>query len=166
MAKSKKKSKPAARTPATKSAKKTASKPASRRAAPKRLDASARASMLKPGDSLNELIHDVLVAWALVKKKVRVADVSPASLTSLGKKAAKAVQRENDLAAKQAAKLAPLSDARMIANDAAYRAALKVKRIAHAVAATDPDVADAFASVTGRFRTGGGAEPAAPTPPA
>lgn len=130
------------------------SKPRAKKSAP-RLDAAARASMLKPGDSLNELIDDVLNAWALVRKKVRVADVSPAHLATLGKKATRATEKESALAAKQAAKLAPLTDARIIANDAAYRAALKVKRIADAVAETDQDVADAFASVSERFRNQG-----------
>jgi hypothetical protein len=51
----------------------------------------------------------------------------------------------------QEAKLAPLS-ARIVANDAVYRAALKVKRIADAVGAADTDVTEAFAGVNERFR--------------
>lgn len=116
---------------------------------------------------MNELIADTLTAWSLVKRKVRVPDVSAATLSALARKADKAAQREAELAAKQAAKLAPLSDARMLAADAAYRAALKVKRIADAVAATDQAVADAFANVSDRFRTAGaasgGGSPSAPT---
>lgn len=152
MAKPKKKSKPAA---AKKSKPAATKKPARKKPSAPRLDAATRGALLKPGDSLNELVADTLTAWALVKRKVRVPDVSTASLGSLARKAEKAAKRESDLAAKQAAKLAPLSDARMLAADAAYRAALKVKRIADAVAATDQAVADAFASVSERFRTAG-----------
>jgi hypothetical protein len=142
-----------------------ATKKTVRRAAPKpRLDKATRASKLKPGDSLNELIGETLTAWAGVRKKVRVPDVTPAKLTSLGKKSDKARKRENDLAAKQAAKLAPLSDARIVADDAAYRAVLAVKRLADAIAKTDPAVAHAFAKVTDRFKTGGST--AAAQPPA
>ena len=126
--------------------------PARRKAAPARLTTEEKASKLKPGEDLNELIADVLTAWALVPRKVRVADVSRARLASLGKKAEKASKREADLAAKQAAKLAPLTDARILANDAAYRAALTVKRIADAVGEADASVAEAFAGVNERFR--------------
>ena len=165
MAKPKKKATKVVKKPRTK--KPAAKKAPARRAVPKaRLDTAARASMLRPGDSLNELIDETITAWGLVARKVRVPDVSLASLSSLGRKADKASKREADLAAKQAAKLAPLTDARIVTADAAYRAALKVKRIADAVGATDQDVADAFASITNRFKTGGGgaSEPTAPTP--
>ena len=161
MAKSKNKSK-------TNTKKTTKPTTARRKAAPPRLDAAARASMLKPGDSLNELIADVLTAWAQVRRKVRLPDVTPAKLASLDRKAVKASKRESDLAAKQAARLAPLTDARIASNDLAYRAALKVKRIADAIGTTDPAVAHAFATVTSRFRPGvktapAQTKPAAPT---
>lgn len=157
MAKAKKVSKSAAKKP-----KRAA--PRRARKAPVRLTAADRAAKLKPGDSLNELIDEVLTAWALVGRKVRVHDVTAARLRSLAKRAIKASQRENDLAAKQADRLAPLTDARMVAQDLAYRDALKVKRIADAIAQTDQAVADAFSAVRDRFRPP--SAPVQPSPPA
>jgi hypothetical protein len=141
------------------------SKPVRRKAAPVRLSASDKQSKLKPGDDLNELISEINTAWGLVARKVRVGDVSRAQLVSLGRKAEKVAARESELAAKQAARLAPLTDARIVANDLAYRAALKVKRIADAVGEADAAVADAFASVNERFRRIGAPRPADPTQP-
>ena len=122
------------------------------REAPVRLSYDEKLRKLKPGDDLNELVQEILTAWSQVKRKIRVADVTPAKLGSLLAKADRASRREAALAARQQAKLAPLADARIVANDAVYRAALKVKRIADAVGATDTDVSEAFARITERFR--------------
>lgn len=51
------------------------------------------------------------------------------------------------------------TDERIRTADAAYRAVLRVKRVADAVAAEDQAVADAFASVNARFRSRFGAKP-------
>jgi hypothetical protein len=149
-------------TPRKKGTAKKSPKKAAKRAAPIRLTQEEKLAKLKPGDDLNELVAEILTAWSRVKRQVRVADVSPAKLSSLLKKASRSSEREAALRAKQEAKLAPLSDARIVANDAVYRAALKVKRIADAVAAADTDVAEAFAAVNERFRR----MPAPKEPPA
>jgi hypothetical protein len=119
-----------------------------------RLTAEERQQKAKPGDDLNEFVDELLAAWAPVSKKVRVPDVSAAQLRSLLKKAQKAAAKESALRAAQAEKLAPLVDARLIANDAVYRAALAVKRVADAIAETQPAVAEAFAPVNARFKSG------------
>jgi hypothetical protein len=119
-----------------------------------RLTVDEKQQKAKPGDDLNEFVDEVLTAWAPVSTKVRVPDVSAARLRSLLKKAQKAGAKESALRAAQAEKLAPLVDARLIANDAVYRAALAVKRVADAVAETQPAVADAFAPVNERFKSG------------
>jgi hypothetical protein len=153
--KSTKKNAPKAKNTAPKKAAKAAAKrppKKPKKTAPPRLTLEAKQAMLKPGDDLNELVAEILTAWSRVARKVRVADVSSAKLASLLTKAMRASAREAALVAKQEAKLAPLSDARIIASDAVYRAALKVKRIADAVAASDADVAEAFAGVSERFR--------------
>lgn len=144
-----------------KTAKKAAKRKSARAKKPAaaRLSAAEKAQLLKPGEDLDEIIAETLQAWELVAKKVRVPGLSPAKLRSLLKKALRDVERENALYAKQAAKLAPLTDARMKSSDAAYRAGLKVKRIADAIGDTDPAVAEAFASVGERFRRGGRPEP-------
>ena len=146
------KSKKSAKRPATK--RKPAAKPRakSRKREPVRLTSDERLTRLKPGDSLNEFLDEVKTAWALVKNKVRLSDVTLASLDRLQRNAAKATKRENDELAKQQAKLAPLTDARIIANDAAYRTGLKIKRVADAVGQTDPAVAEAFATISDRFK--------------
>ena len=155
----KKKSSRAAKARASSEKKSRKTAPARKKTPPPRLTTEEKLSKLKPGDDLNELVAEVATAWSLVSRKVRVADVSIAKLRSLGKKAQKAQTREAELAAKQGAKLAPVSDARIIANDAAYRAALQVKRIADAVGTTNPSVAEAFAGVTERFRRMPAAKP-------
>jgi hypothetical protein len=133
---------------------KPAAKPAPRRAkaTPARLTSDDRARKLYRGDDQNELVGDLLTAWELVQSKVRVPGLTRARVRSLMKKANKATDKEAALAAKQAAKLAPLTDARIVANDEVYRAALAVKRVADAIAATDPSVGEAFEKVTARFR--------------
>lgn len=152
---------------AKKSAKKKATKPktakkkaarAKKPAAP-RLSAADKKQLLKPGEDLDEIITDTLQAWDLVARQVRVPGLSPAKLRSLLQKALRDVEREATLSAKQAARLAPLTDARMRSSDAAYRAALKVKKIADAIGDTDPGVAEAFATVSERFRRGSRTEP-------
>jgi len=149
MAKAKKKSKPAAKKQPTSAAKPRAR---AKKAAPVRLSGADRQAKLKPGDSLNEFLDDIQTAWSLVKNKVRVPGVTLASLARKQRVAAKKTKTESDLIAKQQAKLAPLTDARIIANDDGYRDGLKVKRIADAIAETDPEVAEAFATVNERFR--------------
>ena len=133
---------------------KSAAKPAPKRAkaTAARLTSDDRARKLYRGDDQNELVGEVLTAWELVATKVRVPGVTGARLRSLMKKANKATDKEAAIAAKQASKLAPLADARIVANDEVYRAALAVKRVADAIAATDPSVAEAFEKVTARFR--------------
>lgn len=155
--------KKSAKRPAKKS--KAAAKPRAkaRRAEPVRLTSADRLAKLKPGESLNEFLDDIQTAWVLVKNKVRVPGVTSASLGRKQRDAAKRTKRENDEIAKQAAKLAPLTDARIIANDDAYRDGLKVKRVADAIAETDPAVAEAFATVSDRFRNAPGAAPVEPT---
>ncbi len=146
MAKSKKKS-------AT-SAKKSSKKKSVARHATQvpRLSAAEKAGLLKPGEDLDEILADVASAWRRVARQVRVAGLTPAKIESLSRKALRAAQKEQALAAKQADRLAPLSDTRMRTADEAYRAALKIKRVADAMAETDPAVADAFAKVNERFR--------------
>lgn len=56
-----------------------------------------------------------------------------------------AAKRESELAAKQAAKLAPLTDRRVTEGDATMRMLLRASRIMRAVAEDDPAVARAFA---------------------
>ena len=73
-----------------------------------------------------------------MKRKVRVPDVTDGRSSGV---CAHSSQRESTLASKQADRLAPLTDARIIANDAAYRDALGVKRIADAIATTDQAIA-------------------------
>jgi len=133
--------------------KKTAKRTVARKKIAKaaRLTAAEKRMLLKPGEDLDEIVADTIAAWRMVPRKVRVANLSAARLESLLRRAEKASQKERELAAKQAAKLAPLTDARLRTVDEAYRMALKVKRIADAVAATDVDVADAFAAVNERF---------------
>jgi hypothetical protein len=156
MAKSKKKTKKKTQ---KKAAKKIAKKTV-RRSQPKpRLSAAEKQAALKPGENLDDLIAAVVTAWSGVTRKVRVEGVSTSKLTSLARKAERAAAKEAALIAKQEAKLAPLSDERIRTADAAYRAALRVKRIADAVAAEDQAVADAFETVNARFRSRSGTAP-------
>jgi hypothetical protein len=144
------------RSNAGKGAKKTARRPTAAR-----LSAEDKLRKVRPGDDLNEFVSDVMNAWGLVTRTVRVPEVSLPKLRSMLNKSTAARTKESAFEAKMAAKLAPLSDARLIADDAVYRAALTVKRVADALSETDTAVAEAFSKVTERFRQRAAPRPAA-----
>ena len=144
---------------AKKSTKKTAKKAATkaRASAPKRrkpvakrvLTPEERQKMLRPRDL--DVIDDVLLAWA-ASPGLKVKDVSVAKLRAMHARATTARERETTLAAKQAEQLRPVSDARLIAEDAVWRAVLEVKATAAFAARHDPALAERFAFLDELFK--------------
>lgn len=160
MAKAKKAAK-GAKKPATK-AKKGAT--AKKSAAPKRkkkaivaLTTEERRKLLKLRADSDDVGERAATQWA-VRKDVKVSELSPAKLRSLVDKARKAKQREDAVRAQMEAKVRPLQDARLLAEDAAYRAMLDLHAQVKTLGRKDPSVLEAFAFLAehvGSTREGG-----------
>jgi hypothetical protein len=104
-------------------------------------------ALLKPPSDYEETIGELCRVWRLNKRWVRSGDMTPNRLESLLKKSLKAWAKESDLAAKQAARMRPLRDARLRAESATWDAALNVWDIVKAVSDDHPEVATAFEKV-------------------
>lgn len=124
--------------------KKTTKKVARKKAAPTILDPDTRLRLLKPRESFDELIEQVLRVWS-EQKGFRVPNVTPARLRSALRKAEKTWAKEHAVRVKLEQKLRPLSDARMIAEDAAWRAVLDVHAAAKLYGRSRPEITEAFA---------------------
>lgn len=155
MAKAKKKAKKktakktAKKTSSAKAAKKT-SKTVARRARPGRpgprvLTTAERLALVGGREGWRDVVDDV--GRAMQARKLRVEGVSPAKLVSLAARAAKAKQREEELVEKQARALAPVADARRLADDAAWRAMLDVLATVRFKARKDPSLLDDFTAL-------------------
>src|SRR5436190_13860684 len=83
-----------------------------------------RASLLKPPADYDDALSSLLDALTTHRGDVRVPDLSAARLRTLARIAARAWEKEDTLRRATDAKLRTLEDARMHAEDAAWRAAL------------------------------------------
>ena len=127
-----------------------------------------RAGLVRPPADYDDAIDTMVGAWDAHRADVRVPGLSVAKLRSLGRAAQRAWTRENELRQKLEARLARLTDARMIAEDEAWRAALDVYDLAKSVGRRRPEIAEAFefmSRYTKRARREGGEEPS-PSPEA
>lgn len=149
MAKAKKKS---AKKATKKAAKKSqASKRPAKRKAIVRLSAEERQRLTKPGADLDELVIAFARALRAVARKVKIPGVTASRLESAMRRASKVRARLTVAEEKAEAKLAPLRDATLQAEDAAYRMLLRAKKIADAVGEGEPEVAEAFGTFTKTF---------------
>ncbi|AKF11546.1 hypothetical protein [Sandaracinus amylolyticus] len=131
--------------------KKTAKKSSSRArvvSAP-RLTDEQRASLLRPPADYDDALGTSASAWEANRAHLRVPGLSPAKLRALAGRAQRAWERENELRQKYEAKLGALVDARMLAEDEAWRAALDVYDLSKSVGRRLPEVAQAFEFMTG-----------------
>lgn len=115
-----------------------------KRQEPQLLSADERKSKIRAGADADELADAFNEGWSQVANRLRVPGVTPAGLSAQVRRMLAAAKRESDLATKQAAKLAPLTDRRIAEGDATMRMLLRASRIMRAVAADDPAVARAF----------------------
>ena len=142
--------------------KKSAPKPARRKtkAPTPSLDANERRKLLKMRDDSDDVAERAAAQWG-AHKDVRVKDLSPSKLLSLVAKAKKALQREQRLRAQLEAKIRPLQDARLIAEDAAYRALLDLHAQVKVLGRKDPGITEASAFLADHVA---GTRDAAPAP--
>ena len=151
-----------------KSKKKVSKKKSVPKRAPKRSGAQAltdgeRARLLKPRASYDDAIDSLLEAWQRYRSDIRVPGLTPAKLRSLARRAQRAWLAEDRYRQKVEQKLRQLSDARLLAEDGVWRAALDVYDLAKSVGRRRPEIGKAveFMSqyVGGRARAGGGEKP-------
>jgi len=138
-----------------KSAKKTTKKPAPKKKTSKPAPASATAlttrdkqKLLKPHRDYPDLVAALIKAWAASSREVRMADMSPAKLRALFNAAQAADQREQAARTKLEEKLQPLSDRRLMAESAMWKAVLDVNAVARAVGRSNATVASRFEFLT------------------
>jgi hypothetical protein len=126
----------------TTAAKKPARRP--KKAPQPALTSDERRKLLKMRDDSDDVGERAAALWK-TRKDVRVSGLTPSKLLSLVAKAKKAQQREQLVRAQMEAKLRPLQDARLVAEDVAYRAMLDLHAQVKVLGRNDPSVLEAFA---------------------
>jgi hypothetical protein len=149
---------PAAKQPAA--ARKPAAKPRAPREA---LTVDARRKLLKPRSDYDDLVAQVAIHWEQ-DPGLRVPGLTPARLRKLARDAERAVLRETALRAKLERQIAAVYDARLLAEDAVWRAVLDVNAAVKLFARSDENLPERFAFLTAAL--GSTREPSEPTPPA
>jgi hypothetical protein len=140
----------------SRSAKKPAAKkPAARKkpAAKKEpaLSSEARRKLLKLRTNSESIIEQVLRLWE-AKRTLKVPGLTPARFARLLAQTRRAAQRETIQRELLEARLAPLQDARLRAEDAAYRALLDVHAAVKLYSRADPALGDDFAFLLEHLR--------------
>jgi hypothetical protein len=128
---------------------KTASdaKPKARRgakSAPVALTTDERRKLLKPKDQFVDVVERTTRALGR-RREIRVPGMTAGKLKSLTAKAVRAAKREGLAREQFERKIRPLSDARLLAEDAAYRALLNVYAAVKLYTRADPGVGAEFA---------------------
>ncbi|MDP3279182.1 MAG: hypothetical protein Q8Q09_28585 [Deltaproteobacteria bacterium] len=107
------------------------------------LTTEARRKLLKPKDGFERVV-DQTVRTLTARRDVHVPGMTAGKLATLLQKAERASKREAQVRAQLESKLRPLSDARLLAEDAAYRALLDVYATIKLYAKVLPDVGESF----------------------
>jgi len=103
-----------------------------------------RRKLLKPKDQFVEVVERTARALGR-RREIRVPGVTTAKLKALTAKAVRAAKREAIVREQFEQKIRPLSDARLLAEDAAYRALLNVYAAVKLYTRADPSVGEEFA---------------------
>ena len=159
----KKATKKATKASSRKKATKKPAKKASRKKPPVALGSDERRKLLKPRESFDELIEQVVRVWG-EQRGFRVPGLTMAQMGSLLRKADRAAAREQALRVKFEQRIRPLSDARLIAEDAAWRAVLDVHAAAKLYGRSRPEIAEAFGFVADALSGRATAPAPSPTP--
>ncbi len=140
------------------------------KSAPVVLTTDERRKMLKPKDQFVPVVERVVRALAK-RREIRVPGMTVGKLKTLTAKAVRAAKREALVREQFERKIRPLSDARLMAEDAAYRALLNVYAAVKLYARADPGVGSEFAFLIehltfAREKAEPAAAPERDTPPA
>lgn len=129
-----------------KSAPKTEKKSAKKKleTVPVALTTEERRKLLKPKDQFVEVVERATRALGR-RREIRVPGMTVAKLKGLTAKAVRAATKESIAREQFERKIRPLSDARLLAEDAAYRALLSVYAAVKLYARADPGVGEEFA---------------------
>jgi len=136
--KSSPKKKSAKKSPAR--AKKTAKRTTKRAAV---LTPETRGSLLRPPDGYDELVRRFVDAWN-ENPTLKVTELSAKKLASMLARAERAFEKESAYEQKVAARMLPLRDARMVAEDAVWRSVLDAYAVAKAQGRRIPALEEAF----------------------
>jgi hypothetical protein len=165
--------KPVAKKPAAKKPAATkpvvAKKPAAKKpAAKKALTVDARRKLLKPHTDYEKLVEQIAVNWE-ESRVLKVPSLSAARLRKLAADAQRAVVKETSLRVKLEAKIDAVYDARLLAEDALWRAILDVNAAVKLFARSDETLPERFwflsDALTGARPTADPGEPAGPAAP-
>lgn len=140
---------------AKKSAKKVVAKKRATRAEVPVMSAAERRRTLKAPKGYGDLAEKVLVQWELAPK-LRVPELSPPRLRSLLRKAERAAAREAQMIADFEKKIAPVTDARLLAEQALWRGVLDVNAAVKLYARSDGALGDEFAFLSEALTTNSG----------
>jgi hypothetical protein len=147
-------------------------KPAPKRAATKKkrsverplLTDEAKTRLVRPPTEYPALVERSLAQWEENKSTLKVANSSPATLRGMLRAARKARAKEEAVRAQFEKKLAPLADARLLAEDAVWRQTLDLYAVAKAQGRVLPQLIEAFAFLADVYkRTTKSEEPPKPS---
>ncbi len=112
----------------------------------------AKSRLLKPPTDYLSLVERSLTQWNEHKSTLKLANSSPAKLRAMLSAARKARAKEEDLRAQFEKRLAPLADARMVADDAVWRQTLDLFALAKAQGRVLPQLVEAFSFLADVFK--------------
>ena len=156
-----------------KNAPKVAEKPA---AAPKKtakkkkvsapaLSSASRQTKVKPPEGYSTMVDDVVEAWTKHAAVLRIEGRSPARLRAALAKAKRARAKEEALRKKLEEQIRPLSDARILVEEAMWTEVLDLYRVVKAMMPMRPELEKGFEMLTDHFSRPYRAQPpAAPVP--
>jgi len=135
------------------------------RAAKKALTADARRKLLKPRTDYEQLVEQVAVHWQQ-NPVLRVPKLTAARLRKLARDALRASTKETSLRAKLERQIETVYDARLLAEDAVWRAVLDVNAAVKLFARSDEKLPERFAFLTDALTsTRGASGPTEPVTP-
>jgi hypothetical protein len=137
-------------------AKKGARRAAAKKAKPARpaLTDEAKSRLVKPPTEYPAFVERSIAQWEDNKSTLKLANSTPARLRVLLNAARKARAREEALRAQLEKRLAPLADARLLAEDAVWRQTLDLYAVAKAQGRVLPQLVEAFAFLAELYKRG------------
>jgi hypothetical protein len=123
----------------------------------KALTVDERRKLLKPRSDYDDVIENAVRVWSGEQRVVKVPGLTAPKLATLLRRAQTALAREETVRQRMEARLRPLQDARLRAEDAAVRALLDLNAGVKLYGRNDPRVLEAFAFVSEHLTSARGA---------